>query len=372
MLPRFEVFDEVIGKAKIRKHKFVTKLIKTLNANERHKFTDTNWLPTFRDKKFSIRGLFPKKKWTMERILKHNPHLAQVCEFYDQLSDDQSRDLLVRLSAYKILGGGKVRLPLYNKKIWKENFHDLEKICTPANDGRTSVIGDFGFYDLKKYGYDLNLYYNKLGTMLTFMLQQYKYKDICAVRPGDVVIDGGACYGDTALYFADKAGKGGKVYAWEFVDDNISVMNKNMELNSHLKNIIEIVRRPMGRNSTDELYASGVGPGSRLDDKPARGGVKHTTLSIDDFAKENDLEKLDFIKMDIEGAEADSIRGAARTIAKFKPNLAICIYHKADDYAVIPKLIKEINPDYEFYIGHFTVQGWETVLYAVDRNRGKK
>jgi len=89
------------------------------------------------------------------------------------------------------------------------------------------------------------------------------------------------------------------------------------------------------------------------------------TLSIDDFVVERKLDKVDFIKLDIEGSEGDAIHGAAETIRKFKPRLAISLYHKNDDFLAIPKSIKTLRPDYRFFLGHYTVTGWETVLYAV-------
>lgn len=88
------------------------------------------------------------------------------------------------------------------------------------------------------------------------------------------------------------------------------------------------------------------------------------TKSIDDLVKEEGLEKVDFIKMDIEGSELVALKGAKRTICQYKPNLAICIYHKIEDFYMIPKYIKQIVPEYKLYVKHHTDREWETVLYA--------
>jgi len=53
-------------------------------------------------------------------------------------------------------------------------------------------------------------------------------------------------------------------------------------------------------------------------------------------------EKVDYIKLDIEGAEQDALDGAKKTIQKYKPILAICVYHKAEDWYKIPEKILEI------------------------------
>ena len=59
-----------------------------------------------------------------------------------------------------------------------------------------------------------------------------------------------------------------------------------------------------------------------------------------------EVERLDFIKMDIEGAEQRALKGAARTMAKFRPSLAICTYHRQDDLDAIPPIVLAANSAY--------------------------
>jgi hypothetical protein len=68
--------------------------------------------------------------------------------------------------------------------------------------------------------------------------------------------------------------------------------------------------------------------------------------------------------MDIEGAEIPALNGARNTIKKFKPKLAISVYHQWDDLREIPKLIHDIRDDYEFYLDCTTGFGGEAVLYC--------
>lgn len=72
-----------------------------------------------------------------------------------------------------------------------------------------------------------------------------------------------------------------------------------------------------------------------------------------------------YIKMDIEGAETEAIIGAERTIRNYKPKLAICLYHKAEDIFMIPLLIHKINSSYRMYIRHYSDCKTDTLLYAV-------
>ena len=70
------------------------------------------------------------------------------------------------------------------------------------------------------------------------------------------------------------------------------------------------------------------------------------------------------LKMDIEGSELSSLIGAKTFIQKYKPNMAICIYHKATDFYQIYEYIKEISEKpFKTYIRHYS-QGWnETVMF---------
>jgi len=68
---------------------------------------------------------------------------------------------------------------------------------------------------------------------------------------------------------------------------------------------------------------------------------------------------VDFIKMDIEGAERHALKGARRLLARDKPRLAICIYHAADDPDVVPRVVLEANGEYQT----FTRSGFQAYFY---------
>lgn len=91
-------------------------------------------------------------------------------------------------------------------------------------------------------------------------------------------------------------------------------------------------------------------------------GVKVEVTTLD---KEYENDPVTFIKMDIEGAESEAIRGAKKIITKNKPKLAISVYHKDRDIIDIPKMILDYNPDYKFYLRHYSLAWFDTVLYAI-------
>ena len=99
--------------------------------------------------------------------------------------------------------------------------------------------------------------------------------------------------------------------------------------------------------------------GSRIDN--------HGEVAVDVDAIDNIVGGVNvtFIKMDVEGAEMESLKGAQRTIVENKPKLAICIYHKPEDMVEIPLYIKSLVPEYRLYVRHLGNVPWETVMYAV-------
>lgn len=91
------------------------------------------------------------------------------------------------------------------------------------------------------------------------------------------------------------------------------------------------------------------------------GNISVEVSSIDEDIK----EKVDFIKMDIEGAEQEALYGALNHIKNDKPQLAICVYHTIQDIWKIPKIIYKINPKQKFYLRYhqFDIPE-ELVFYA--------
>lgn len=79
---------------------------------------------------------------------------------------------------------------------------------------------------------------------------------------------------------------------------------------------------------------------------PHHETVTVETTTIDTFVQENNITKIDFIKVDIEGAERLMLKGAKKTLQTLKPKLAICTYHFKDDPMVLEAIIKEANPNY--------------------------
>ena len=282
----------------------------------------------------------------------------------------RDRNLYINIIAFRIFGFRKIKLPRNNAEYWSA----IEKIKSLV-DVNTTINPDFLHFilkksDLREIGYDVDIFLTEKGIAIDFIIEQYAYKinnkTLIGANEGDVVLDMGACWGDTALYFADKVGDKGKVYSFEFIPGNINIFKKNILLNPHLKERIQLVPNPVTDRAGDSIFFFDNGPGSRIskDPFPEQTGTC-TTETIDNLVKKEGIKKVDYIKMDIEGAEKLALEGAKETIKKFRPKLAIAIYHSLDDFATIPNWILDLDLEYEIFLDHFSIHAEETICFAI-------
>jgi len=197
------------------------------------------------------------------------------------------------------------------------------------------------------------------------------------VEEGDVVIDCGACIGVASLLFSQKAGKKGRVIAIEPEGKNYEVLKEVSKLNEGRgAPIFPLKVAVYKENRQLALDLSAVRIGSHTlspyaKERSSRGEtfsnleVQIEALKIDTIIERAGLERVDFIKMDIEGAEVDALLGAEETIKRFKPKLAICTYHRPTDPVEIRKILLKYNPNYKFK----ELERGEKVLYAWDAEK---
>jgi FkbM family methyltransferase len=166
------------------------------------------------------------------------------------------------------------------------------------------------------------------------------------VKKGDVVIDAGAWIGDFSAYAVSK---GATTYAFEPVKETFQLLCETKTLNNIGHGIIHPIQKGLGSRECEmDISISNTNNGSNSI-YFLRGGAseKIAITTIDKFVEKNKLERIDFIKADIEGAEREMLRGATNVLKTFAPRLAICTYHLPDDPEVLENIIKEANPAYK-------------------------
>lgn len=189
----------------------------------------------------------------------------------------------------------------------------------------------------------------------------YFDNDVIPNFSGNAFVDCGAFDGDTLLQFTESLNCDcGTYYALE------PSLREFHQIESLIqkKSILNAIPIAVGAwNQKDTLYfVEGTGEGGVCGRISSEGAIAIPVDSLDHLFSDIDV---DFIKMDIEGAEIPAIEGAQNIIKRCQPILAISIYHKVDDLWAIPFLIREINPDYKLYIRHHTDYRFDTVLYAL-------
>ncbi|RKJ51494.1 FkbM family methyltransferase [bacterium 1XD42-1] len=186
---------------------------------------------------------------------------------------------------------------------------------------------------------------------------QYFDSEIIKLNTKEILVDAGMYIGDTAEAFFQITDNQYKHY-YGFEPDENNFLSANLALQG--KANLTLVKKGLWSGETYFLFDSGLTSSSKLDADSGNDFVEVT--SLDEFFR--DKEAPTFIKMDIEGAELEALKGAEYLIHNFKPKLAICAYHKPEDLYTLPELIKSFRDDYVFYLRHYTDTLYETVLYA--------
>lgn len=206
-----------------------------------------------------------------------------------------------------------------------------------------------------------------VGTHLTFPFYPYKvfYETEGYLRQGRwdlqdgmTVIDAGACFGEFALYAALRVGKSGRVLMLEPDTDNIRRAHEYFDFNGGKPANLEIVPAGIWKFEGNLRFAAGLDAASTLLDAgqtiPSGAHIVEVPVeSLTSLAKKYDLQRIDLVKMDIEGAEVEVAESAADAIEQFKPRFSIASYHPRDG-----KLTSELVEPLFHSHGYATKTGW--------------
>jgi len=288
-------------------------------------------------------------------------NINEYNDLYALLDDDYSREVLLKVLKFRIILPfvGLARASNFVK--FKYSYDKVSKLHTIVK----GYIVKQGSPPLIRFnGY--RIYTDPETFIEVFLVKIYEYKSIVKPERDDVVIDAGAYYGESSIWFASRVGKYGKVYALEPQKDVFKVLVKNILMNK-LTNIIKPFNLGLwSKPSRATMYGKGgdatIIAHRYVYDKTESIDIKVT--SLDYLLESGEIECVDFIKMDIEGAEMEALKGAKRTLHKCKPKLAVAAYHKPEDLIEIARLIKKIEPRYKIYLDHKWYDNRETILFA--------
>jgi len=179
-------------------------------------------------------------------------------------------------------------------------------------------------------------------------------------------IDCGAYIGDTIVELTQQTQNIEYTLSFEPDNTNLAKLQKEIDIQKQKYPSTSFFIYPAGVYSSNKILNfsnNGVDSSASLD---ASSNIQVPVVSIDTVILNS---APNFIKMDIEGAEKEALIGATKTIQKYKPNLAICLYHKPQDLWELPLLVKQIEPSYDMYIKVHEDMCLSTVLYCISKER---
>lgn len=287
------------------------------------------------------------------------------------------REYEKELNQYSIVIGFcdimKTRFLMQNESILKSRFYLLweplqmyrwDEEYLIKNEEKIREI-HYGLADILSKNILKQLIYAKLRVSGKNLLpladdrQYFNELTYCIDSKNEVFVDCGAFTGDTILkYISFTGGIYKRIYAFEPNMENFVQLKSRVE---SLDNI-ELVMQGTWKKK-DVLKFEKKGSASQV---IAEGGeAEIPVITVDEIVGD---DKVTFIKMDVEGSELESLQGAALTISRNMPKLAICCYHKRDDLLALYGYIKSFDNEqweYRMYLRHHSNSVYETVLYGI-------
>ena len=214
--------------------------------------------------------------------------------FYDMLKDNVSKKFFKKATIYR-----------YMLAFYPEAFGNIKNSMHLVF--RYSIVNILYWifkrilFIIQRFKYPLEI--EVFITFYIFGLKQYNIKNIFEVKNDAVVFDIGAFKGDTAYFFSKKCSNKARIYAFEPDENNYKILLKIKD-KYKLNNVI----------ASNILFSNSETEINFLSMDLNRQAVKMKSTTIDKFVEENNIEKIDYIKMDVEGAEKNILEGAIKTI----------------------------------------------------------
>jgi len=180
------------------------------------------------------------------------------------------------------------------------------------------------------------------------------FEDFLNLGEGEVFVDGGGFDGQTSLKFHARCPRHQRIHFFEPSPEMLVVARRN------LRDVprVEFIQKGLFHRASRVRFDASGGTGSCICET---GGLEIEVTSLDEAV----AEPVSFIKLDVEGAEYDALQGANGHIARHHPKLAVCVYHRQDDFWRIPELVLRLYPAYQVFFRHYTEGILESVMFFI-------
>lgn len=259
--------------------------------------------------------------------------------------------------------------PVWNPNCFFGPYRELVRENAAAVQKVTAALADRESRDT----YNLVLYGSPEDYLAAFLpraFREQQYVELTQLRPDDVIVNAGIGSGwDVPYLVAANRGRGRHILV-----DPIRLHTADGPC-GHLIDRCGLEFADCGLwDRTEELVFTVDQYGMVHSDRPAGEGYtgkvhKAALRRLDDLVREWRLDRLDLIKMDIEGADERALHGMRETIDRFRPQLAVCLYHEPQHMWTIPGLLMSWLKGYRFYVRLYSYTRFECLIYAIPEER---
>jgi FkbM family methyltransferase len=196
------------------------------------------------------------------------------------------------------------------------------------------------------------------NALMSFVGTPYFESGILKPEKNEIFVDAGCYNGSTSLEFIEWNKNYKKIVAFEPGEENFKMCQDAFKKQDDLR--VELRNTGLWSENTELHFQNSGdnGTGGHLED------AGEEVVKVESLDSVLNGEKITFLKMDIEGAEMNALKGASDTIRTYKPKLAICVYLLDVDILDIPSYIHELVPEYKMVLRHYNTFYYDTVLYA--------
>lgn len=302
-------------------------------------------------------------------FIRRNIMLTEIGKKFDERLQQLSENDLYIYGAGK---RGEALLETFPDKNWKgyidnlktgycHNYLIMNSTALRVDKKTSIVISNFKEYEkiklelLEKGICDKNIIVLEEWNMEASKYQYFENRCIDKNRLKTGFVDAGCFDGKDSIQYCNWIGNQ-NADVWAFEPDKIQyqICQKNLSVLTNAK----IYNIGLSDSFGQKMMTMTQDRMSKITED---GEVEVNIEALDNILKN---KSVGYIKMDIEGFEANALKGAEHLIREKKPALAICVYHKKEDIWDIPRILLEYNPDYCFSFGHYKLGQVETVLYA--------
>ena len=283
-----------------------------------------------------------------------------ILEKFKNISENTQRSMERFFAKYDYWGelkidDGNFKVFINKAKVFKKYADDYVKLYESLKDYKSkyvlfAILNDF-------YNFD----FVNLKNATEYCFKHYFDLNLIPKLKENVFVDVGAYVGDTVLDYVESYGKDSfqKIYCYEICQENIDKMKINLKNFDNIEIKRKAVSDKKGKLKFDldnDISSNHIS----LD-----GKIEVEGIALDEDVK----EKISMVKMDIEGSEMKALAGMKEHIKNDTPILLISVYHNNTDLVEIPKYIRSLNGNYDYYLRYYggCVYATEIVLFALPK-----